>query len=240
MTIYLVRHGETIFNARRVLQFPDTPLSERGIEQAERLAERLADAGIVRILSSDHLRAVATAQAIRKAVVETRERISSDRARSPQEIPLEIDPVLRERNFGGYRGRSYDDLDEEVFAPDHIPPEGESVIAFEARIVDVWERILAAAAAVEAEAEAERSDPENESRRSPALAVVSHGLVCEALSRNHLPLPPAVDLADIQWLNTCVTEIERDVDGRWQVTRLACAAHLEGMDAPDPSTLGHV
>ena len=30
MAIFLIRHGETPLNASRVLQWPDTPLSERG------------------------------------------------------------------------------------------------------------------------------------------------------------------------------------------------------------------
>ncbi|WP_025770281.1 histidine phosphatase family protein [Thioalkalivibrio sp. HK1] len=243
MTIYLVRHGETIFNARRILQFPDTPLSERGVEQAERVARRLADAGIVHILSSDHLRALTTAQAIRKAIIDSLdERISSSAARGSQadasvrlrRVPLEVDRILRERDFGAYRGVAYDDLEEDVFAPDHLPPDGESAAAFEARIAVAWERVLAEARSVEADG----NDEGDES--APALAVVSHGLVCDVLLRNHLHLPPEIDPAEVKWLNTCVTEIERDIEGRWQVTRLACTAHLEGMDSLPPSSLGHV
>lgn len=245
MTIYLVRHGETIFNARRILQFPDTPLSERGVEQAERVAMRLADAGIVHILSSDHLRALTTAQAIRKAILESvDERISSSVAQGSQAdpsvrsrgIPLEVDPILRERDFGAYRGIAYDDLEEDVFAPDHLPPDGESAAAFEARIAVAWERVLAEARSIEAD----RSDGDDASEPSPALAVVSHGLVCEVLLRNHLQCSPEIDPAGIKWLNTCVTEIERDLEDRWRVTRLACTAHLEGMDLLPPSSLGHV
>ena len=33
MSILLARHGETPSNAARVLQLPDTPLSERGLAQ---------------------------------------------------------------------------------------------------------------------------------------------------------------------------------------------------------------
>ena len=43
---------------------PTTPLSERGRRQAERLGERLAPLGIVRILASDYVRAIETAEAI--------------------------------------------------------------------------------------------------------------------------------------------------------------------------------
>ena len=40
--LWLIRHGETALNVARVLQPADTPLSARGIAQAEALARRLA------------------------------------------------------------------------------------------------------------------------------------------------------------------------------------------------------
>jgi broad specificity phosphatase PhoE len=40
MTILLVRHGETAGNASRILQRPDVPLNERGLRQADLLAQR--------------------------------------------------------------------------------------------------------------------------------------------------------------------------------------------------------
>ena len=43
MSILLIRHGETALNAARIVQHPETPLNERGVGQARRLAERLAD-----------------------------------------------------------------------------------------------------------------------------------------------------------------------------------------------------
>jgi len=51
MSIFLIRHGETEGNAARIVQRPDIPLSPRGQAQAERLARRLADAGITGIFS---------------------------------------------------------------------------------------------------------------------------------------------------------------------------------------------
>src|SRR5262245_21507210 len=35
-SIFLIRHGETLGNASRVVQHPDDPLSPRGLAQAER------------------------------------------------------------------------------------------------------------------------------------------------------------------------------------------------------------
>jgi RNA polymerase sigma factor (sigma-70 family) len=68
MAILLVRHGETSANASRVVQLPDAPLSERGLAQAERLAERLARVGVAAIVSSDHARALVTAERVRAAL----------------------------------------------------------------------------------------------------------------------------------------------------------------------------
>ena len=130
MKIHLVRHGETPLNAARVLQHPDTPLSERGLAQAARVAKRLADAGIATILTSDYARALATAEAIRAATG----------------APMEVEPLLRERNFGTHRGHAYDALKVDIFAPDHDPPGGESVPEFESRVVVAWTAVRAAAA----------------------------------------------------------------------------------------------
>jgi broad specificity phosphatase PhoE len=63
--IYLLRHGETASNAARIFQMPDAPLSERGIAQAERVAQRLAGCGIGLVLASDFARAEMTAAHVR-------------------------------------------------------------------------------------------------------------------------------------------------------------------------------
>ena len=68
MAIYLIRHGETAGNRDRIVQMPDTPLSERGLEQAERLGRRLADHDITRIVASDFARAAMTAGRIADAI----------------------------------------------------------------------------------------------------------------------------------------------------------------------------
>jgi len=67
MSILLVRHGETASNAARILQFPDVPLSDRGLAQAERVATRLAGLGAEGIVSSDYARAQMTAERVQAA-----------------------------------------------------------------------------------------------------------------------------------------------------------------------------
>ena len=86
--LLLIRHGETVGNAARIVQRPDSPLSPRGAAQAERLARRLAGEGIVRIVSSDLARAAATAEHLRRAT----------------NAPVAFEPLLQERNFGDLRG----------------------------------------------------------------------------------------------------------------------------------------
>ncbi len=126
MAIYLIRHGETVDNATRVVQLPDAALSAAGRLQAEALARRLADAGIVRIVASDLHRARATATTIAAATG----------------APVEIDPDLAERNYGDIRGTPYAELGVDIFAPDYAPPGGETWDAFHARVDRVWQRLV--------------------------------------------------------------------------------------------------
>jgi broad specificity phosphatase PhoE len=131
--IYLIRHGETALNANRTLQLPNTPLSERGHEQARRLGERLRNAKLARILASDLTRAAMTADAVRAATG----------------APLEFDNELCERNFGDLRGRSYDSLGFDPFGDGYEPPAGENWEVFYARVTRAWRNVLAVAARTE-------------------------------------------------------------------------------------------
>jgi probable phosphoglycerate mutase len=114
------------------VQLPDNPLSPRGIEQAERLAHRLAREGIGAILSSDLARAAQTAARLARLTG----------------LPVRHDPLLRERDFGDIRGTPYAELGFDMFAPDYAPPGGETWEAFHARVDRAWAlvRELAAAA----------------------------------------------------------------------------------------------
>jgi len=131
--IILVRHGETSGNASRVIQFPETALSERGLSQAERLGPRLAELGVAHILVSDYERAQMTAAPARRLSGAT----------------LELDPLLRERNLGDLRGRAYNDLGFDPFAEGYEPPGGESWETFRARVARAWARVQEQAQALE-------------------------------------------------------------------------------------------
>jgi probable phosphoglycerate mutase len=67
--IYLIRHGETDYNASRRMQgWLDIPLNEVGREQANLSASKLVGVSIDHIYSSDLRRAYETAQHISRVV----------------------------------------------------------------------------------------------------------------------------------------------------------------------------
>jgi len=59
-----VRHGESVSNAKKLIQGQDDPLTESGIKHAEKLADELYGRPITKIISSGSRRAVQTAEII--------------------------------------------------------------------------------------------------------------------------------------------------------------------------------
>ena len=89
--IYLVRHGETEWNQdARIQGKTDIPLNARGRQQAEALADRLADVPLEHIYTSDLSRARVTAELIA--------------ARQPRAVPVVALPELRECDYGLWEG----------------------------------------------------------------------------------------------------------------------------------------
>ena len=106
-TILLVRHGETVDNARQIMQGQTQgELNERGREQARQVAERSATAPVDVIIASDLRRAIQTAEIIA----------------APHRLPVVTTPLLRERDWGGFTGRYIPELRGEVW-PDDIESE---------------------------------------------------------------------------------------------------------------------
>jgi probable phosphoglycerate mutase len=197
VAIYLIRHGETPGNANRVVQTPEVPLSPRGLEQAKRLGQRLSTLGVARILASDLRRAVMTAECLREACA----------------APLELDPLLQERNLGAVRGTPYAELRVDIFAPDFAPPEGETWDRFHERVDRAWQRVVAEAGSARGH-----------------LAVVTHGLVCLSLATRHLRLPAGAVL-ERGFANASLTLA--DATPPHDVRFLNCTKHLAGVgDGP--------
>lgn len=129
MSIYIVRHGETNDNAKRIVQLPTAELSASGHEQARLLAVRLEGQGVSRILCSDFTRTQQTAAYINTLTG----------------VDIQLDTSLRERSFGDLRGKPYSAIDADIFAANYAPPNGETWNMFEQRIAKAWQKIIKAA-----------------------------------------------------------------------------------------------
>lgn len=101
-SFYFIRHGQTDWNLERRMQgHTDIPLNQTGIDQAHRAAELFDKVQIDVIVSSPLSRAYKTAEIIA--------------ARKNLEIISE--PLLRERHFGKFEGRTIFEVFDEYNLP---------------------------------------------------------------------------------------------------------------------------
>jgi len=156
--LILLRHGETDWN--RELRFQghvDVSLNAIGLEQARRLARRMAGEKVHRLYASDLLRAQQTAEPVARQLG----------------LATVSDADLREQSFGRVDGMSVDDIKAQhpqawegwlSFREDFCMPEGESTRQFHARVMDAVRRLVAA-------------------HRGETLVVVTHGGVLDMIYR---------------------------------------------------------
>ena len=136
--LILLRHGETDWN--RELRFQghvDVALNAIGLEQARRLARRLAGEMAHGLYASDLLRAQQTAHPVAKQL----------------DLASITVPALREQSFGLVDGMKVDDIKAQHpqawegwlrFQEDFCMPEGESTRQFHSRVMDAVYRLVAA------------------------------------------------------------------------------------------------
>jgi probable phosphoglycerate mutase len=130
--IIAVRHGETAWNVDTRIQGQlDIGLNDRGLWQAERVGQALAEEAIDRIYSSDLQRAHSTAQAIARHTANP----------TPREVQLHTG--LRERGFGTFEGETWADIAQKwpdesrrwkQRDPHFAPPGGETPTELLARV----------------------------------------------------------------------------------------------------------
>jgi 2,3-bisphosphoglycerate-dependent phosphoglycerate mutase len=161
--LILLRHGETDWN--RELRFQghvDVPLNATGLEQARRLARRLAGETAHSLYSSDLLRAQQTANPVATQLG----------------LTGLTEPALREQCFGSVDGMKVEDIKTQHpqvwqgwlrFHEDFCIPEGESTRQFHARVMDAIYRLAAA-------------------HPDQSLVVVTHGGVLDMIYRTALSL----------------------------------------------------
>ena len=94
LELWFIRHGETDGNARQLIHgITDTPLNERGLRQAARLATRLSGTRFDAVYASDLQRAHRTA------------------TMALPEADVRLDPRLREMSYGIFEDRTWEELD---------------------------------------------------------------------------------------------------------------------------------
>jgi alpha-ribazole phosphatase len=130
-TLLLARHGETDWNRDGRWQgHTDTPLNERGREQARALADEVAGLRIAAVYSSDLARAAETAEVV------------ADRLG----VPVRRDPRLRELHLGGWEGLTTPEIEERY--PNEIArwraDDGSTAVAGRETYAQMSERVVAA------------------------------------------------------------------------------------------------
>lgn len=107
--IYLVRHGQTFFNVTGQVQgWNDSPLTEKGIDQATLAGKGLSKVNFKTAFSSDAGRARATA------------RIILAENKSAEKPDLTELSELREWGYGGFEGRDDAELWQPLFAAKQV------------------------------------------------------------------------------------------------------------------------
>ncbi|GAB4211928.1 MAG: histidine phosphatase family protein [Roseiflexaceae bacterium] len=210
MTVfYLIRHGETAWNALGRWQgHTDVPLSPVGEEQARRVAARLKSDStrFAAIYSSDLQRAWMTATAIGAAL----------------EIAPQPVADLRELDVGWWSGLTGQEIrtrDPEITAQvdrGEDPPRGGAE-----RWADLRRRV---GVAVEQLAQAHPDQ---------TLLLVTHGGVVRAVLDNIIHATPTVAVPQRHIGNTAITVVVRTPAG-WDISVVNDMSHLEGSpQAPD-------
>ena len=197
--LLLVRHGETTWNREgRIQGHLDSPLTERGLAQAQAAAARLARERHDALYSSDLGRAQETARQVAAAT----------------SLRVRLDGGLRERSFGILEGKTWDEIardhpdDARLLAedPSHAMPGGESLVQFRDRVTDALRRLAREVGA-------------------GTIAVVTHGGVLGVLYRVAMGIPLDAPRT-YETLNAGVNHF-RFVDDRWSIVRWGDADHLE-------------
>jgi probable phosphoglycerate mutase len=164
--LWLIRHGETEWNAQsRIQGHIDIALSPRGQRQAQALARFLRDAPLSAVYASDLARARDTALPVARQ----------------GGLELRIDPRLRERGFGLFEGSTYAEAQAnwpheyaiwQRREPGHALPGGESYLQARARVLQCLDEIVRRHAGAGAGA------------TPPVVAIVTHGGVLDIVYRH--------------------------------------------------------
>lgn len=197
LTVYLLRHGETVWNAdgNRYCGATDIGLTDKGLQQAYLAAQALEGISFDAIYSSPLQRAFRTAQ------------IASGR---PEDV--KIDQRLIEADFGEWEGKTREEFiaenaalwDNWCFAPDNTRAGGNGETAMEVinRVEDFFQDV-------------------SKTHSSGTILVVAHN----AVNRFYMAWKLGMPLKNYRKLiqeNSSVTLISLDDDGELSLLKLNC------------------
>ena len=214
--VILVRHGESNTTVARVLGGPRTcsGLSPLGRRQAERLRDRIAEAGELAdatvLYSSGYPRAVETAEIIAPALgldVRTDARFG-EHDPGPECDGLTFQEFVDRYGMPDWHG----DPHGERF------PGGETLATFHHRVGEVLSEVVA-------------------THHGGVIVVACHGGVVDAAFRSMLRLAQ-VGGFELHTVNTSLTEFVQMKPGRWRLARYNDAAHLAGLPKETPRETG--
>lgn len=209
--VVAIRHGESQVTVRRIIGGPRscTGLSQLGVQQAERLRDRLARTGEIEatvLYSSAYPRARQTADIIAPAL----------------SLPIETEPSFGEHDPGpDCDGLSFKDFVDRFGMPDWESdphgitfPGGETIAEFDLRVGAAFSRVV-------------------REHAGGLVVIVCHGGVIDGLMRTVLRAP-TTGAFELNTSNTSLTEFVLTRPGRWRLKRYNDAAHLEGLPKETP------
>lgn len=201
---YLVRHGQTEYNRKRIVQGRgiNSTLNPTGEAQAAALAQRLEDVTFDAIYCSTQRRALQTAEPLR---------------RRRAQIPFYPMADLEEMSWGIYEGQPTTPELTSMFAAmracwaqgeyDRPIDGGESILDVQHRALRAVDRML-------------------EQHAGGTLLVVTHGRFLRVLLASLLEEYGLARMQDIRHSNTAVNQIVHRA-GRYEARLLNCTLHLE-------------
>jgi probable phosphoglycerate mutase len=198
--VIIIRHGQTQWNIRKIRQgHLDSELTEKGLAQAQALAQRLVRENFRVLYSSDLGRAMHTARII--AAVTGHEIIS--------------DPRLRERHLGVFQGLSGEQIKAKypeeyhlhrTVGPEYTIPGGESVRQQVARNVAFLNEMAV-------------------KHPGEKVVVVTHGGVVSGLFRHTLNIPLDAPRR-FEFVNAGLNVFAYE-DGTWMLRTWGDVSHLD-------------
>jgi broad specificity phosphatase PhoE len=206
--LYLVRHGETEYNRRGIVQGGgiDSELNETGFAQAEALAERLSGEPVDTLYASTLRRAKQTADVLSGP----HEPVTKTYLRDLEEMEwgvFEGEPPSEERDeaMGTIKNRWREGQ------YDYAIEGGESIRDVQSRAHRAMEHIVSR-------------------ERGKTVIVVTHGRYLRVLLGSVLDDYDLGDMHRLDHSNTCVNRVVH-ADGRFQAELLNCTAHLDPSSA---------